>query len=110
MRELRNVLERAAVLCVEQTITPEFLPPALLANAGPPGTRAAPSPPSQAGTVGDTASLQTQMKALERAKILEALDRCRGNQSEAADLLGMPRRTLVSRLTEYGLTRTRKRE
>jgi len=36
-------------------------------------------------------------------------DRCRGNQSEAAELLGM-RRTLVSRVTEHGLTRARKRD
>jgi len=38
-------------------------------------------------------------------KILEALERCGGNQSEAARQLGMPRRTLVSRLSEFGLTR-----
>jgi DNA-binding NtrC family response regulator len=47
------------------------------------------------------------MKSIERAKILEALERCGGNQSEAARQLGMPRRTLVSRLTEFGLTRRR---
>ena len=45
------------------------------------------------------------MKAIERSKILEALERCGGNQSEAARQLGMPRRTLVSRLSEFGLTR-----
>jgi DNA-binding NtrC family response regulator len=45
------------------------------------------------------------MKSLERQRIIEALANCRGNQSEAARLLGMPRRTLVSRLSEMGLTR-----
>jgi DNA-binding NtrC family response regulator len=45
------------------------------------------------------------LKALERTKILEALARCGGNQSEAARQLGMPRRTLVSRLAELGVKR-----
>ena len=48
------------------------------------------------------------MKSLERTRILEALERCGGNQSEAARQLGIPRRTLVSRFTELGLTRPRK--
>jgi two-component system response regulator AtoC len=47
------------------------------------------------------------MKAVERSRILEALERCDGNQSEVARQLGMPRRTLVSRLTALGLTRRR---
>ena len=45
------------------------------------------------------------MKSIERDRILAALERCNGNQSEAARQLGMPRRTLVSRLSELGLTR-----
>jgi two-component system, NtrC family, response regulator AtoC len=106
VRELRNVIERAILLCLEDTIRPEHLPPSLLAAVRTGGTQPSQSYPSQ----GETGALQTQMKSIERAKILEALDRCRGNQSEASQLLGMPRRTLVSRLTEYGLTRARKRE
>jgi sigma-54-dependent transcriptional regulator len=47
------------------------------------------------------------MKSVERSRILEALERSDGNQSEAARQLGMPRRTLVSRLTALGLTRRR---
>jgi two-component system response regulator AtoC len=47
------------------------------------------------------------VKALERSRILEALERCGGNQSEAARQLGMPRRTLVSRLSELGVRRGR---
>ena len=34
---------------------------------------------------------------------------CGGNQTEAAALLGMSRRTLISRIAEYGLPRPRKR-
>jgi len=45
----------------------------------------------------------------ERARIVEALQHCAGNQTEAAKVLGMSRRTLVKRLTEYGISRPRKR-
>jgi DNA-binding NtrC family response regulator len=44
----------------------------------------------------------------ERARILEALERCAGNQTKAARLLGMSRRTLVARLETYALPRPRK--
>jgi DNA-binding NtrC family response regulator len=99
VRELRNAVERAAVMCTEALVQPEHLPPSLLAaaravRAAPP----APRPPTQT-------SLHAEMKALELSRIVEALDRCQGNQSEAARQLGMPRRTLVSRLKDLGLTR-----
>jgi two-component system response regulator AtoC len=41
--------------------------------------------------------------------VLEALDKTDGNQTKAADLLGVSRRTLVTRLQQYGLTRSRKK-
>jgi DNA-binding protein Fis len=45
----------------------------------------------------------------ERERILWAMDKCAHNQTQAAKLLGISRRTLVSRLTEYALPRPRKR-
>lgn len=44
----------------------------------------------------------------ERERILWALERCAGNQTKAARLLGISRRTLVARLEEYNLPRPRK--
>ena len=106
VRELRNAVERAAVMCTESTILPEHLPPPLLAAVRASQTRAPVPGMSPAASEGDVpANLQTEMKALERTRILEALERCGGNQSEAARQLGMPRRTLVSRLADLGLTR-----
>jgi two-component system, NtrC family, response regulator AtoC len=106
VRELRNVIERAVVMCSSGTILPEHLPPSLLgATQGDRGgtSLAARSPAPQ----GQPSDLHTEMKAIRRNRILEALERCHGNQSEAARQLGMPRRTLVSHLTELGLTRRR---
>lgn len=45
----------------------------------------------------------------EAQQLLAALDACDWNQSKAALKLGISRRTLVSRLSAYGLTRKRKR-
>jgi len=44
-------------------------------------------------------------RALERRRIAEAMDRCGGNQTRAAKLLQISRRTLVTRLTEFGFAR-----
>jgi DNA-binding NtrC family response regulator len=108
VRELRNAVERAAVMCTESTILPEHLPPSLVAAVRT-STSPAPARTPAAGSSADgpdqPANLHTELKALERTKILEALARCGGNQSEAARQLGMPRRTLVSRLAELGVKR-----
>jgi DNA-binding NtrC family response regulator len=46
----------------------------------------------------------------ERSRIIRALDKCAGNQTHAARLLGVSRRTLISRIERYQLPRPRKRE
>lgn len=106
VRELRNAVERAAVMCTDGTILPEHLPPLLVAAVRAEKARVSSSPLTSAAPR-QPQNLQAEMKSLERTRILEALERCGGNQSEAARQLGIPRRTLVSRLTELGLTRRR---
>jgi sigma-54-dependent transcriptional regulator len=100
------VVERAAVMCTDSTILPEHLPPSLLAALRTDQPRAPLTSTSSAPT-GLRPDLHAEMKSVERSRILEALERSDGNQSEAARQLGMPRRTLVSRLTALGLTRRR---
>jgi len=107
VRELRNVIERAAVMCSERKILPEHLPLSLLA-----ATKMTPGTQTSSSSIrpSDAPNLQMAQKSFERDRILEAIERCAGNQSEAARQLGMPRRTLVSRLTKLGLTRRRTSE
>lgn len=75
-----------------------------------PGAQGAP-PAGDASAPGIAAgparSLREELADEERRRIVDALRRSGGNQSRAAELLGMPRRTLVKRLREYRIPRGR---
>jgi transcriptional regulator with GAF, ATPase, and Fis domain len=112
VRELRNVVEQAVLLCSGDVITSEHLPIERL--GAPPSTpmrSTMPPPSSSAGAeTGATSggSLRSERHAFERARILDALQQCAGNQTRAAELLGMSRRALSMRLDSLGIARPRK--
>jgi two-component system, NtrC family, response regulator AtoC len=87
VRELRYVMERALVTGGEGPILPEHLPPQMR-GTGPVAT--------------------VKEEGATRERVIEALAQCDGNQTKAAELLGVSRRTLINRMIEYGLPRPRK--
>jgi transcriptional regulator with PAS, ATPase and Fis domain len=95
VRELKNVIERAVLLSGGQTIEP-----AHLGMPEPPAAK--PSGKQQ------VRALRQDVDSFERERILAALERCGGNQTLAAQALGIGRSTLLSKLDEYGLPRPRK--
>jgi DNA-binding NtrC family response regulator len=104
IRELRNVVERAVVLCQGDVISHEHLGLERESDVGLVrdgiSMRATLPPPMSAPAIeGDP----------QRRRITEALERCAGNQTQAAQMLGMSRRTLVSRLDDFGIARPRKK-
>jgi two-component system, NtrC family, response regulator AtoC len=101
VRELRAAMERA-VLVADGPIDVAAL--GLGQGAAPPG---APAPASAAPAAPAAAPLADELADLERRRIVGALEQCGGNQTRAAELLGMPRRTLVKRLARYGIKRPR---
>jgi DNA-binding NtrC family response regulator len=110
IRELRNVLERAVVLCPGEVVTEEHValsrpePRPKVVSLAAHAARAPAHEPVQAAT-----GTPEEKSGDERRRIEEALDACAGNQSRAAKLLGISRATLVSRLNLYGFPRPRKR-
>jgi Nif-specific regulatory protein len=87
VRELENVIERAVLVCDEDTVLSVHLPPSL--------QRAEPG--------GDRRGLASQVEHLERELITEALRQTRGNQSQAAQLLDTSLRILGYKIKQYGI-------
>jgi DNA-binding NtrC family response regulator len=48
-------------------------------------------------------TLESEVERFERERLAAVLTQCRGNKSEAARLLGLPRSTLFSKLRKYNL-------
>jgi len=84
IRELRNCIESAVVMCRKTLITIDDLPPSLQA-------------------VGDTEDsvrvpLDVSFEEAEKMIIRAAIARCNGNKSKAAEALGIGRKTLLRKL------------
>jgi transcriptional regulator with PAS, ATPase and Fis domain len=97
VRELRNVIERALLIVDGRPIGTDDLQ---LTPIRP--TTEVPASESRAAQL-------TGAEAEDRARILDALIRCRGNQTETARMLGISRSTLLHRLDAYRISRPRKR-
>jgi len=91
VRELRNVIERLVILEHADEILPEHLPAELRMHARPNG-RSLIVLPSDGVALAD----------VERELIRQAMERAAGNQSRAAELLGLERDALRRRLIKYG--------
>jgi len=92
VRELRNVVERAVLFCRGSRITVEELP---AAQRGASGKGAMPSVPSK------TMSLQQATEQAEIVAIRAALTASQGHRTEAAELLGISRKTLWEKVKHY---------
>jgi DNA-binding NtrC family response regulator len=112
IRELRNAVECAVLRCDGSSIEPKDLPAEIahrtVSSSSLPA--AGPSMPTARPVQTDSeapAGLNPQQRA-ERERIVQALAACNGNQTRAAEYLGMPRRTLVAKLAALQVPRPRK--
>jgi len=105
VRELRNAIERAILLCDGGLITREHLPAVV---GRPAAARAAAARQGRAPALRDaTGALPpggVDLEAMEREFVEKALKQVRGNKTKAAQLLGLTRAQLYSRLEKYGLS------
>jgi len=93
VRELRNTIERVLLLEAETEIRAEDLPSEIAGGGGGgiPGEGAHPFPPGMVRPLAE----------IERMAIHHALGVCEGNKTRAAQLLGISRQTLRSKLKEF---------
>jgi len=93
VRELQNTLERATILLRGDTLTLREITTGM--GAGP-----ASSTSAQAFQIPPAGF---NLEEHERGLLVQALDRCAGNKSRAAKLLGISRATLRYRLEKFGI-------
>ncbi|GAB4560989.1 MAG: sigma-54 dependent transcriptional regulator [Haliangiales bacterium] len=107
IRELENVLSRAAILCDGEEIRADDLDLVGLFDVG----SSAPSDSSPAAIEVNAAAgkplkkvLSEATRQLERQAIAAALERCDGSPTKAAQLLGISRASVYNKIKEYHLS------
>jgi DNA-binding NtrC family response regulator len=95
VRQLESAIERAILLCENDTVTLEDLPPEMTqgTNGGAPNAS------------GDLFKLPpdgVNFEDVERSLIMQAMDRTDNNITKSAKLLGLTFRTLQYRLEKFG--------
>jgi DNA-binding NtrC family response regulator len=107
VRALRNILEQAAVMSDGEHIGPDDL---LFTGAAPGPAPDAPGDPGAGALLRlppDMTDLKTAVRLVtaetERVIISRALETVSGNRTRAAQLLGLSRRALITKIQLYGL-------
>lgn len=88
VRELENAVEHALTMGSEEILVPDDLPASVTAP--------------ERDIVEDAAVDNSTLAEVERRYILRILDKTGGHQLNAAEILGIDRRTLYRRLRQYG--------
>jgi DNA-binding NtrC family response regulator len=88
VRELENIIERAVTLARGEKVTPEDLPQAIHGSRG------------DRKVIDDAADKTLPLEEVEKEYILRILDKTGGNKYQAAQLLGIDRKTLYRKLGE----------
>jgi two-component system response regulator PilR (NtrC family) len=98
VRELENLIERAVTLAPGDRVSLEALPTLSSLSVAAPNVGPAPTLPETG------IDLEKLVEAFERNLIIKALERTRGNRTEAARILGVTFRSLRYRLSKLGIT------
>jgi PAS domain S-box-containing protein len=92
VRELKSAFEYAFVTCQEPLIQPHHLPPDIL---------------NEEKSLKDVRAVAPTKQEIKKRQLIDALARAKGNQSVAAEILGISRVTVWNRMKRLGITYTR---
>ena len=90
VRELENCIERALLVAPGDTIETAHLPPSLPIR-------------SREGERRDSGDFGVAIRSKERTMIVEALKKTRGNQTQAAKILGITKRIIQYKIQKLGI-------
>lgn len=93
IRELQNVIERAAIICHDSIIQAKHLPHEIYAESK-----------STSNLIVDFPDQGLSLEEVEKELILKALTKSDGNQTKAAQLLGITRSALLYRSQKHNIT------
>lgn len=103
VRELRNCLERAALLSDNGVITTRELPPEVAYRTEKANLSVSYNTPRSQGAGSFQNSVPSNLREAERQQILTALEKTGWHRGKTAELLGISPSTLYRRLREYDL-------
>ncbi|MEO8074595.1 MAG: sigma-54 dependent transcriptional regulator, partial [Acidobacteriota bacterium] len=95
VRQLESAIERATLLCENDTITVEDLPPEMTLE----------SKPASADELFKLPAEGVNFEDVERSLIMQAMERTDNNITKSAKMLGLTFRTLQYRLEKFGIKR-----
>ncbi len=90
IRELKNVIQRAVLVCREEVLRPENLP-----------SRFRNRPDVSGGTF--TVRIGTELREIEKKVIERTLESENQNRKKTAEVLGISRRALYNKIKRYGI-------
>ena len=97
LRELKNVIKRAVLLCSEKEIQEDHLP-AEIANPAYISSATTPETSKQ-----DSSNLKSVAEIAEKQAILEILEKTGNNKTMTANILKIHRKTLYNKLKAYNI-------
>jgi len=89
VRELENCIERAVLLCTDDTIHAHHLPPTLQA--------------AEPASIQSRGTLDSALNSLEREMLIDALKTTQGNMSQAGRMLGITERIIGLRVKKHAI-------
>lgn len=109
VRELRNVMQRSVLFCRESTLQPRDLQFDALgaASSAPVTSHSSPPEVSDPSALGAAPPGLSPERAERRLRVIDALEKTVWNQTRAAEVLGISRRTLQAWLIELNIPRPR---